>query len=253
MIGLTHVVSPDINRCELTFIDREPIAYDLAVQQHDNYCALLRSCGVNVVTLSENISHPDCCFIEDTAIVVDEIAVIASMGAASRRDEIPAIEKELSKYRELAHIRPPATIEGGDVLQIGKRLFAGISSRTNIQGVEQLAQILGPLSYSVIPVQVKGSLHLKTACTAINNETLLVNPRWIDLEPLRGFNLVFTPDPEPWAANTLRIGDTVYLQSAFPRTLELVQKLNVKAETIDISQLSKAEAGLTCLSITFKE
>jgi dimethylargininase len=253
LTALTHIVSPKMDCCELTFMDRQPINIELAERQHDHYCAFLESHGLRVVKLSENIHCPDSCFVEDTAIVLDELAIITSMGVASRREESPAIERELAKHRELAHIRLPATIEGGDVLRVGKKLFVGLSSRTNAEGVRALAQILIPLGYEVIPVSVKNSLHLKTACTAIDDETLLMNPNWIDRNPFRAFDIVFTPEDEPWAASTLKLGDTVCIDPFSPKSVELVRKRNVKIETLDISEFRKAEAGFSCLSIIFNK
>ena len=253
LIALTRAVPPSIAGCEVTFIEREPIDFHLAVEQHEGYCAALRRCGVEVKRLPANTSYPDSCFVEDTAIVVDELAVISSMGVASRRGESAAIEPELARYRELAHIRPPATIEGGDVLRVGKSLFVGLSNRTNAQGAEELSRLLRPGGYDVFPVNMKNCLHLKSACTALDDETLLINPQWIDLEPFEGYNLTFTPDDEPWAANTLRVADRVFLQAGFPRTVELVQRLGQRIEILDISEFRKAEAALTCLSIIFQD
>jgi dimethylargininase len=250
--ALTHKVPPGIAECELTFIDRVPIDYQLAVRQHDLYCAMLKKHGVEVEELSDNQSYPDSCFVEDTAIVVDELAVITSMGAASRRGETELIQREMSKYRELAHIFLPATIEGGDVLRVGKKIFVGQSSRTNAQGIEALANILNPLGYNVIPVETKRSLHLKSACTAINDETLLVNPDWVELDTFRGFNLLRTPAEEPWSANVLRLGAIVCIQAGFPKTLELVKDVAERVEVLDTSELGKAEGALTCLSIIFE-
>ena len=253
LIGFTHAVSPNIPSCEITFIDRAPINYELAVRQHDEYCAVLKKCGVVVKRLSANLSYPDSCFVEDTAIVIDELAIVTSMGTASRRGETAAIEAELSKYRKIAHIQLPAMIEGGDVLQVGRKLFVGLSSRTNAQGIKELSRITEPLGYRVTPVNIKSSLHLKTACSAINDETLLVNPNWIDLEPFKGFNVLFTPDDEPWAANTLRISDITCLQAGFPKTVELVERLHHRIEILDISEFRKAEAGISCLSIILQD
>lgn len=253
LIGFTHAVSPNIPSCEITFIDRAQINYELAVRQHDEYCAVLKKCGVVVKRLSANLSYPDSCFVEDTAIVLDELAIVTSMGTASRRGETAAIEAELSKYREIAQIQLPAMIEGGDVLQVGRKLFVGLSSRTNAQGIKELSRITEPLGYSLSPVNIKSSLHFKTACSAINDETLLVNPNWIDLEPFKGFNVLFTPDDESWAANTLRISDITCLQAGFPKTVELVERLHHRIEILDISEFRKAEAGISCLSIILQD
>jgi dimethylargininase len=250
--ALTHKVSPGIAECQLTFIDRLPIDLELAVRQHDDYCAVLSRLGVVVHRLSENESYPDSCFVEDTAIVVEELAIICSMGISSRRGETRLIQRELAEYREIAHISLPAMIEGGDVLRIGKNVFAGQSSRTNLQGIEELARILKPFGYRVVPVMTKGSLHLKSACTAIDDETLFVNPDWIELDAFKGFNLVHTPANEPWSANVLRVGTTVCVQAGFPGAAKLIERVAERVEIVDISELRKAEAGLTCSSIIFE-
>ena len=250
--AITHKVSPNISKCELTFVDRSPIDFELAKRQHEGYCAALERLGVAVTVLSENESYPDCCFVEDTAIVVDELAVICSMGAASRRGETKLIERELSKYRNIAHVSLPATIDGGDVLTIGKKIFVGLSGRTNAQAVEQLARILRPFEYYVAPVNTTGSLHFKSACTAIDDETLFVNPDWVDLDEFKDFKLIHTPPDEPASANVLRIGKTVCVQVGFPRAAELIASVVDQVEVIDTSELRKAEAGLTCSSIIFE-
>lgn len=250
--AITHKVSPRIAECEVTFVDRSPIDLQLAVRQHDHYCEVLKKLGVTVSELSENESYPDSCFVEDTAIVVDELAVMCSMGVSSRRGETRLIERELSQYRDIAHISLPATIEGGDVLRIGKKILIGQSSRTNLEGIAELARILEPDGYHLVHVPTKGSLHLKSACTAIDEETLFVNPDWIELDALKGFNLLYTPASEPWSANVLRVGPTVCVQAGFPRAVELIEDVAERVEIIDISELRKAEAGLTCSSIIFE-
>lgn len=249
LIGFTHLVSPHIASAEITFIDRQPINYELAVQQHHDYCAALSSCGVAVKKLSVNLSNPDSCFIEDTALIVDDLAIITSMGSVSRRNEPKALAPELARYCEIVQLQLPVMLEGGDVLRIGKKLFVGLSSRTNIQGVEALAQILEPRGYDIVPIKLNNSLHLKTACTTIDDQTLLMNPQWIEPEPLAHYKVLTTPEDEPWAANTLRIGDTVFLQAGFPKTIELVSQQHDQVEVLDISEFRKAEAGLSCLSL----
>jgi dimethylargininase len=249
--ALTHKVSSRISECELTFVERAPIDYQLARCQHDEYESLLTRLGVSVTSLSENDHYPDACFVEDTAIVVDELAVICSMGVSSRRGETPLIARELANYRELTHISLPATIEGGDVLRVGRQILVGQSKRTNIDGIRALKRILEPIGYEVGPVTTVGGLHLKSGCTAIDDETLFVNPEWIDTKCLKGFKLLRTPSEEPASANVLRLGETVCLQSTFPRALDLIGGLVKRVETVDMSELRKAEAGLTCSSIIF--
>ncbi|MBW1676936.1 MAG: dimethylargininase, partial [Deltaproteobacteria bacterium] len=251
MIALTHVVSPNIDKCELNFLDRSPIDYNEAVRQHEQYCALLRDCGLQVVELSVNRSYPDSTFIEDTAVVADELAVMANMGVESRRGEVRNVESVLASYRDIRHIQLPATLEGGDVLCIEKRVFVGISPRTNVAGFESIKEILKPFGYQVIPVAVNDCLHLKSACIAADDRTLLVNPRWLDLQPLRDFRIIPVPEDEPAAVNALRINNTICMHSGFPKTAELLVKLGFSLKTIDISELLKAEAGMTCSTIIF--
>jgi dimethylargininase len=222
------------------------------MRQHDAYCDALNKLGVIVERLTGNESYPDSCFVEDTAIVVEELAVICSLGVSSRRGETELIERTLSRYREIAHIPFPATLEGGDVLRIGKKIFVGQTSRTNPRGIEELAKVLEPHGYSVTAVRTRGSLHLKTACTAISDDTLFANPEWVELEAMRGFKLVYTPDQEPWSANLLRVGNTVCVQAGFPRAAELIARVAERVEIIDTSELGKAEGGLTCSSIIFE-
>lgn len=250
--AITHKVPPGIGECELTFIERSPIDLQVARRQHDGYCAVLEKLGVRVERLSENEPYPDSCFVEDTAVVVDELAVICSMGVPSRRGETGLIERELSKYRDIARISLPATIEGGDVLRVGKRVFVGQSSRTNAGGVRELARILGAYGYEVSAIGTADSLHLKSACTALDDETLFVNPEWVELDVLRGFNLVHTPAEEPWSANIIRVGDTVCVQAGFPRAAKLIESISGNVEIVDTSELRKAEAGLTCSSLIFE-
>jgi dimethylargininase len=248
-VALTHIISPNIAQCELSFIQRSPIDYNLAVRQHEAYCALLRDCGLQVIELMVNSAYPDSTFIEDTAFVADEIAVMARMGTDSRRGEVSGIESVLAGYRSIHHIQTPATLEGGDVLRVGRKVFVGATPRTNTAGINSLATILEPFGYQVIPVTVRGCLHLKSACTAMDDDTLLVNPHWIDLEPFRGFHAISVPEEEPWAANTLVIDRCVCVHAGFTGTIEILRGLGLPVKTVDISQLLKAEAGMTCSSI----
>lgn len=249
--AIIHSVSPLIGRCELTFIEREPIDLELAIRQHHDYCAMLERHGAAVIRLTGNESYPDSCFVEDTAIVLDEIAIMCSPGVESRRGEVALIERELSKHKETVHISLPSTIEGGDVLKVGKTIFVGESKRTNAKGIEDLRRLTGGFRYKVVSVETRGSLHLKSAVTSIDDETLLVNKDWIDVEPLRGFRLVHTPASEPWSANVLRVNNAVCVQSSFPETAELIENIHGPIDVIDTSELRKAEGSLTCMSILF--
>ncbi len=249
MLALTHAPSPKMAACELTYIPRVPIDYPRALEQHAAYCQMLRRSGAEVITLDVNRDFADGAFIEDTAVVLDEVAILASMGSISRRPEPAGIESALGQYRPVQRIDLPATLEGGDVLRIGQTLLVGLSSRTNLAGVRALDAIVRPLGYRVIPVPVHGCLHLKTACSALPDSQLLLNPAWIDLEAIRGFRWHEVPESEPWAANVALVGDRVFVAAGHELTASLIQRLGFEIETIDLTEFAKAEAGVTCLSI----
>jgi len=205
--------------------------------------------GVEVESLSPLEAYPDSVFIEDNAIVLDELAVVTSLGKASRQGEVMSLRPILSRFRSLVDLLPPATIEGGDVLRVGKRLIVGVSSRTNQRGVEALREIVEPLGYDVTTVSIHHCLHLKTACTALDEETLLVNSEWLDVEVFKQFRLLSVPSSEPFGANVVRVADGILANAIFPRTLEVLRKAGHSVIEVDISEFSKAEAGVTCLSL----
>jgi dimethylargininase len=248
--AITREVSPAIVNCELEYLDREPIDLALAIEQHRQYQACLAELGAQVQILPAEPDLPDSVFVEDPAIVLDEIAVITRVGAASRRGEGETLARVLAKYRELRHIVEPATLEGGDVMRIGKTLYVGYSRRTNIAGIQQLAAMLHPRGYFVVPVEVRGCLHLKTACTYVGEDTILANRDWMDADAF--CSLKFLDVPEPRGANALRIGDTVLMPAAFPRTSELLERSGFRVRTIGNSEMLKAEAGVTCTSLIFE-
>jgi dimethylargininase len=232
-------------------VAREGIDFGRAQAQHAAYCQALRECGIAVRVLDVNGAEPDGVFIEDTAVMLDEVAILCSMGTEARRPEPAAIEPILAEYRTVRRIELPAQIEGGDVLRIGRELLVGLSCRTNAAGVEALAAIAGPLGYLVTAVPVRGCLHLKTACTALPDGRLLVNSSWLDTAALRGRELVEVPSDEPWGANTLPIGKRVIVQSAHRRTAEQIKRLGFEPLAVDLSEFAKAEGGVTCLSLIF--
>jgi dimethylargininase len=242
LIALTRAVSPRLAECELTFLEREPIDAGKAAAQHQEYERCLKSLGLHVISMPAEPHMPDGVFVEDPAIVLDEIAVICRPGAESRRGETESIARALSAFRELKCIREPGTIEGGDVMRVGRTLYAGLSRRTNRQGIEQLSSLVGPFGYCVHAVEVFGSLHLKSAICWLGDRAL-VNQQWIAAVDLP---MLEVPPEEPAAANVLRIGDTVLMPASFPATRELLEHSGYRVMTVDISELQKAEAGVTC-------
>ena len=249
---MTRAVSSSLGYCELTFIDRSQMDISKAIDQHKTYRNLLSGLGVELIELTSADDMPDAVFIEDTAVVLDEIAVLTRPGVESRRDEIQAVRECLRNFRPVYNIEEPATIEGGDILRIGKKLFAGLTGRTNLHGIRQLQLITADYGYQVIPVPVKGCLHLKTACTFIGNNTVLINPNWINPDIFSGFELIETDPSEAWAANTLKIGNSLLIPAGNPKTGEILESRGFNPVEIEISELQKAEAGLTCLSLVFE-
>src|SRR5262245_123236 len=249
MIALTHTLSPKLHAGERTFVPHAAIDHARAIEQHAAYCQLLTECGAKVETLDVSPDLPDSVFIEDTAVVLDEVAIMASMGAASRRDEPRRIEPYLRQYREVVRIQAPATLDGGDVLRVGRKLLVGQSHRTNAAGIAALAMFAGRHGYTVEAVPVHGCLHLKTACTALPDGRLLMNANWIDASALHDFELVPVPETEPWGANTLAIGDSVIMSCEHARTIELVSQLGFRVKPVDLAELAKAEGGVTCLAL----
>jgi dimethylargininase len=251
-VALVRGVAPSITRCELTYLRREPIDLHRAVAQHTAYADLLRDLGLEVLEVPADPSFPDCCFVEDVAVVLDGLAVLTRPGAESRRGEIPPVEEVLARFRPLARIEAPATLEGGDVLAVGRTLFVGRSPRTNARGVEQLRALAEPLGWRVVTIPVIGCLHLKSAVTALDERHVLANPAWIDPSPLQGLEIVAVDSEEPGAANVLRAGGAVVAHAGFPRTLERIAARGYDVRPLDVSEFLKAEAALTCKSLLFR-
>jgi dimethylargininase len=239
-IAITRPVSPSIGQCELSYIQRQPIDFARASAQHDEYERRLAAHGLRIVRLPPAPEMPDAVFVEDDAVVLDDFAIIARPGAASRRGETASVAEALSQFRPLRFIEPPATLDGGDVLVTGGRWYVGISQRTNGAAVRQLG---------ATPIRFQNCLHLKSAVTQIAERTLLLNPEWIDAKQFSGFEIISVE--EPFAANALRIGDTLVYSASYPRTRRLLEGRGFHVETLDLSELEKAEAGVTCCSLLF--
>lgn len=252
-IALTRAVSPLIAKCELTHLDRIPIDFERTQKEHDEYERTLADLGCRIEHVQPAPDLPDGVFVEDAAIVLNEIAIITRPGADSRRPETVSVANALARYRKLAHVDPPGQIEGGDVLRVGKNLFIGISSRTNKSGIEQVSEIVKPHGYRVTPVPVTGCLHLKSAVMQVADETLLINREWIDSTAFAGFRLIDVDDDEPFGANALMIDGTVVYPTGFPATSDKMERAGIKLRLLDVTELRKAEAGVTCCSLIFRE
>ena len=253
-IALTREVSPAIGRCLLTYLPRVPIDVELAAAQHSAYRVALAALGCDVVVLEADPDAPDAVFIEDTALVVDEVAVVLRPGAEPRQRETPEVAAALAEYRDIAMIGAPGTVDGGDVLCVGRNVFVGCvaGGRTNSKGVAQLDAALAPFGYRVQPVAMRGCLHLKSAVTQVGAATLLVNPRWVDPGAFGGMEFVEVHPDEPYAANALLVGGTVLYPASHARTAERLVARGIVPRTVDVSELEKAEGAVTCCSVIFE-
>jgi dimethylargininase len=249
--AITRAVSRSIDRCELTHLARTPIDPVLVRQQHDRYERSLSDAGCAVRRLPADESMPDAVFVEDVAIVFDEVAVIARPGAESRRGETPAVVDALENLRPIARIADPATLDGGDVLVVGRDVFVGRSRRTNHAGIDQLRQILMPWKYSVRAMDVTRCLHLKSAVTCVGDGLVLINPEWVRSDAFAGLGCISVDPSEPSAANALRIGNRLIYPEAFTRTRRLLERHGLYVRAVDVSELAKAEGGVTCCSLVF--
>lgn len=252
LIAMTRAVSPRLGECELEYFERRPIDVVRAREQHRCYEACLEELGARLISLAAEPDLPDSVFVEDPAVVVDEVAVIARMGAASRRREAELLAEALVPYRPLRRIEAPGTLEGGDVIRAGRRLFVGLSHRTNADGIRQLAAHLEPFGYIVKPVAVHGCLHLKSACCWLGDDSMLLNRAWCDAPAFDGFRLIEVAPGEPGAANVLALGGSLVTSTAFPATAELLARKGYRLRAINISELSKAEGAITCSSLIFE-
>jgi dimethylargininase len=248
-VAITRKVSPALGRCELTHLERREIDVARAAAQHAAYERCLERLGCCVVSLPASPELPDSVFVEDVAVVLDELAVVTRPGAESRRAETASIARVLAEHRPLATIEAPATLDGGDALVLGGRVFVGLSGRSNRDGFEQLRLLLGPRGYTVEAVEVRGCLHLKSAVTQIGAQTVLINPQWVDRSRFANLDCVEIDPSEPHAANGLMIGDALLYPEAFPRTTERLRRRGLQLELLDLSELAKAEGAVTCCSL----
>ena len=251
--AVTREVSPSIGNCELTYLARQAIDLDRARTQHRQYEECLAGLGCEITRLAAEPRLPDSVFVEDTAVVLDELAVIARPGARSRRAETQAVAEILAGYRRISHIQLPGTLDGGDVLVAGKMVFVGISRRTNQGGFAQMRSLLTPFGYKVEGVPVVGALHLKSAVGLVAEDTLLINPKWAYAGQFEDMRLIEVAADEPNGANALLVGKVVVYPAHHPATRERLEARGISVRTVDMSELARAEGGVTCCSLIFPE
>jgi dimethylargininase len=247
--AITRKISSGLARCELTHLTRSVIDIALARKQHAAYEQTLRDLGLEVESLAEEPELPDSVFVEDTALVLDEVAVITRPGASSRRAETASIAEVLGRYRKLVRIESPGTLDGGDVLRVGRSVYVGASSRSNSSGIEQLGALLRPFDYRVAPVPLRGCLHLKSAVTQVAADTLLINSRFVERHVFAGMRFIEVDDSEPLGANALMVGGEVVYARSCPRTAEVLRRHGIRIHTVDMSETEKAEGAVTCCSL----
>jgi len=247
--AITRAVSPRFNECEITHIERAPIDVEIARAQHREYVNALAALGCRLVELPAEADLPDSVFVEDTAFILPEAAVITRPGADSRKPETASIIQALSPFRPLLHITEPATVDGGDVLVLGKTIYVGMSTRSNTDAVKQMQELLDKYGYAVTGVELKNCLHLKSAVTRVDTGTLLINKNWVDASLFNDYELIEVDPSEPMAANCLPVNGSVIFPTAFPGTCQKLKEGGFKVVTVDLSELAKAEGAVTCCSL----
>ena len=253
MIGITRKVSPSINHCELTHLERQRIDLDVANMQGPKSRPIGVDDGQQVISLPAEPDLPDSVFVEDIAIVLNEIAILTNPGAVSRRPEVESISNALNPFRELVSIQAPGILDGGDILVMGNAIFVGISSRSNQTATQQLNEIVNPFGYQVKGISVEGCLHLKSAVTKVAEDTLLINPNWVSKDHFQEYKMIEIDPTEMNGANALQIFSTVIYQPCYPRTAEKLMNTGIKVEMVDASELGKAEGALSCCSLIFNQ
>jgi len=252
LTAMTREINAAMNSCELTFLTRDKIDMDLAKQQHQQYQSVLSSLGCEIVIVPTESNLADSVFIEDTAVVLDEVAVLCRPATALRGQEVAGVEDVLQQYRTLISIQSPGTLEGGDLLRVGKVIYAGLSTRSNQNGIEQLSRIVADYGFSVKTVETEKCLHLKSAISEVAPGVLLINPDWISRSTFKNYELIDVDKEEEHAANALLVGQKIIYPSSFPRTLEKLVNAGLDVTQVNVSELQKAEGAVTCCSLIFK-
>ena len=252
-IAITRKISPRFNECEITHIDRTPIDLDVARAQHEEYVHALAEVGCQVIELPAEADLPDSVFVEDTAFILPEVAVITRPGADSRKPETESIIQAVSPHRALVHVTEPATVDGGDVLVLGKNIYVGISTRSNAASVKQMQELLDNYGYKVTGVEMHDCLHLKTAVTQVDEKTLLINPKWVDNFHFKDFDWIIVDPSEPFAANCLPVNGHIIFPTAFPKTCAKLEARGYKVKNVTVDELAKAEGAVTCCSLILSQ
>jgi len=251
LTALTRPTGPELLECELTHIDRVPIDLDRALVQHAAYLAVLRSLDVQVVELPHLPNHPDAVFVEDTALVLSEVAVLLRPGAPSRESEVASTASAVAAYRPCVAMEAPATLDGGDIIVFGKRILVGESTRSNPVGIRALGDLVAPFGYTVEGVPVTGVLHLKSAATVVDDETLIASTASVDLGFV-GAKLLEVPEDEPQGANVVRVGEVLLADASAPSTIDMLDNLGHSVIPVEVDEFAKAEGAISCKGVIFE-
>jgi dimethylargininase len=251
--AVTRGISDSFEQCQLTHVARVPIDVERARAQHDAYEWALVELGCTVRRIDAAPDLPDAVFIEDTAVIFPEGAVITRPGAETRQPETTAVRDALRRFgMPMRDIAEPATLDGGDVLLIGRQVFIGSSTRTDATAVDQMRRFLRPLGYTVRVVPVEGCLHLKSAVTAVAPDTVLINCAWVPADAFTGLEVIDVDPDEPAGANALLVGDVLVYAAGFPKTRARLEAKGLRVRVVDVDELAKAEGGVTCCSLIFQ-
>ncbi|NPV89267.1 MAG: N(G),N(G)-dimethylarginine dimethylaminohydrolase [Firmicutes bacterium] len=229
----------------------QTIDLELVRLQHRAYCETLERLGVEVIRIEPDERFPDCCFVEDTAIVLGDTAIIARPAVESRSGEAAAVREVLGGRFKLIEIEAPGFIDGGDALRIGDRLYIGVSGRTDRPAIGQVARAAERSGIEVIPVEIRDTLHLKTACTYIGNGFLVVNPGFFGPKEFSRYKTITVPPEEGYCANCLAVNGRVIIPGGHPRTRGMIEVAGFTVVELGMSEFKKGGGGLTCLSILF--
>lgn len=257
-IAITREVSAALACCERSFVAREPIDLTLAIEQHQTYLRALESLGCVVISMPAQHDLADSVFVEDVAVVLDEIAIMTRPGAVSRRAEVASVAQVLARYRAVLEIVAPGTLDGGDVLHLDRDIYVGESARSNAAGIAQLRELCAPFGYRVHNVITQYCLHLKSAVTQVAENTLLINRAWLsqtssNISLFADWKMIDVDPAEEHAANALLVSDGVIYPACFPRTRQRLEDAGIAVTSVDVSELQKAEGAVTCCSIVFAE
>lgn len=236
----------------LTTSDLGKPNFEKALKQHQAYIDALKKCGVEVNVQPSNSDYPDSTFVEDTAVLTPEFAVVSNPGASTRNGEILEMEPVLKSYYEKTYsIQSPGTLDGGDVLQIEDHFYIGLSDRTNLEGAEQLKQILESENYKATIVQLEKFFHLKTGISYLGNQEIIVAGEFVDHPDFNGYKKIIVPPEEEYAANCIRVNDYVIIPSGYPQTKQKMNDAGYQTIELDMSEFRKLDGGLSCLSLRF--